>query len=97
MNCPHCTTEMTMMGCRITGDPVHWCPACGGLKPCDTEFILPGNLKPFRPQQLPYPAPLEHSGRKLPFRPRQDPGISRNYDDELPRMGHYEFIRRSRG
>lgn len=41
MSCPTCGKTMHMMGCRVTGDPLHWCPTCGTIKGCDIEPHAP--------------------------------------------------------
>lgn len=44
-HCPHCQTEMTILGCCVDrGHPFFWCPADGTLYLCDGTIATPASV-----------------------------------------------------
>lgn len=43
VKCTHCGHEMMEMGCKVTDLPIRWCPACGTIKPCDSDPVSPAS------------------------------------------------------
>lgn len=41
MRCPTCATPFTILGCRVSDKPLHYCVVCGTMRTCDGIMFTP--------------------------------------------------------